>query len=294
MYIGIDVGGTKIQAATYDGQSVKLMEKLPTPNHYSRFVNTLRDLVEAANSQHPGRLKGIGIGIPGTVDDHHIRWAPNLPFLNGKALKAELTSMFQTEIMIENDAQTALLGEVWMGNAFGKQSAVLFSIGTGVGGAIMLDGKILRGASGSAGAFGWINLDLHEAADPQHGYLERHASGTALWEKTKQFDVNLSSYDLVEMARANNRQSLDVIEEIADKLGKALAVVASILDPQIILFSGGVSDAFDLFEAIIKERIQQYGSPSVRQIPVSVGRLGSLAGVYGAIRAAMLKQDAWI
>jgi predicted NBD/HSP70 family sugar kinase len=127
-----------------------------------------------------------------------------LPFLDGKDLAADLSERLGADVIVSNDAQLALLGEIWCGAAQNRQSAVLISVGTGVGGAIMMGGKIIRGIHGSAGAFGWLNLDWREPSDPNHGYVERHASGSALEAIGRQLDPPLTSYEIITCASSHD------------------------------------------------------------------------------------------
>ncbi|HYL44317.1 MAG TPA: ROK family protein [Ktedonobacteraceae bacterium] len=294
MYLGIDVGGTKIQGAYLQGKTVILTSKVATPTSgYQAFLTALLRVVEET-IQVNGKVRRIGVGVPGTVTKQSVTWVPNLPFLNSKDLAADLSERVGADVVVSNDAQLALLGEIWRGAAQHRQSAVLISIGTGVGGAIMMGGKIVRGIHGSAGAFGWLNLDWCEPSDPNHGYVERHASGSALEAIGQQLDPPLTSYEIISRARTGDLVAIDIINRFSKQLGSACASIASILDPEVLIFSGGLADAFDLFAEKLREWLREAGSPSVRETPLIVAQLGKSAAAYGALRAAMLQKQMWI
>lgn len=295
MYLGIDVGGTKIQGAHLrgDDDDVMLTAKLPTPRSYEHLLTALMRIVREAADVRGEAVTHVGIGLPGTTTERRVLWMPNLPFLDGKDLADDLDEQAHAEVIVGNDAQFALLGEVWRGAARERGNAVLVSIGTGVGGAILMNGKLMRGAHGSAGAFGWLNLDLQEPPNPNHGYLELYASGSALDEMGRALHPPLTAYELVAKARAGDPDCAGIIERLATTLGAAFAAIASIIDPEIIIVSGGLADAFDVFAAPIRASLRGRGSPSVRETPVVVGQLGSYAAAYGALRAAMLQRATW-
>lgn len=287
MYVGIDIGGTKIQAVYLHKETVTLADQIATPTSgYEAFLATLAALVEkiAAGGEPVER---IAIGLPGTVTEHDVTWMPNLPFLNGKPLASDLAALTDASIALANDAQLALLGEVWRGAAQASRNAVLVSVGTGVGGAILLDEKIVRGVHGSAGAFGWLNLDWRDSAHPEHGYVERYASGSALDALARQCDPPITSYELIARARARDAASVELVARFSDLLAAAFASLASILDPEVLILAGGLADAFDLFSEPLRQGMVRWGSPSVRATPIVPAKLGKYAAAYGALHAAI-------
>lgn len=294
-YLGIDVGGTKIQGAYLaEKAQPRLTAQLATPtSNYEAFFDALKHVVVETQEQS-GALAGLAIGLPGTVTEECVNWVPNLPFLNGKDLAGDLTAWLGLPVELANDAQLALLGEVWRGAAQECRHAVLVSVGTGVGGAIMLGGNIVRGIHGSAGAFGWLNLDWHEAADPEHGYVERHASGSALNDLARQLDPALTSRELIALAYANDQASKSVVQRFSALLGATCASIVSVLDPEVLILAGGLSEAFELLAPALHERMRVYASPGTRKTTIVPARLGKDAAAYGALRATMLPRVHWI
>lgn len=293
-YLGIDVGGTKIQGVYLQGETMHLTRRIATPTSgYEDLLAALIYLTEEVKRE-TGTLSHIGVGVPGTVTELCVTWVPNLPFLNGKDLAGDLGPRCDTQVVVANDAQLALLGEMWQGAAQHKQSAILISVGTGVGGAIMLGGKIVRGVHGSTGAFGWLNLDWHEPPNPDHGYTERYAAGSALDAMARQLDPPTTSHEIIARARRGDPASITLLHQFSRVLGIACASAASILDPEVLIIAGGLSDAFDLLAEDLRNALREMGSPSVREIPLVVAQLGRDAAAYGALRAAMIQQLAWL
>jgi predicted NBD/HSP70 family sugar kinase len=293
-YLGIDVGGTKIQGAYLEQGEPALTAQLATPtSDYAAFLAAIQQVVDETQ-QRGGTIARLAIGLPGTITEERVTWVPNLPFLNGKDLTGELSARLKIPVELANDAQLGLLGEVWHGAARGRRNVVLISVGTGVGGAIMVGGNIMRGMRGGAGAFGWLNLDWREAADPEHGYVERHASGSALNELARQLDPLLTSRDLIVRAREQHSASIALIYHFSAILGAACASIASLLDPEILILAGGLSEAFDLFEPILRQQMHTLGAPGVREMPIVPALLGKNAAAHGALRAAMPPRVYWI
>lgn len=293
-YLGIDVGGTKIQGACLEQGEPVLTTRLATPTgDYSSFLAAIRQVVEETK-QRGGTIDRLAIGLPGTVTGERVTWVPNLPFLNGKDLAGEISALLKTPVDLANDAHLCLLGEAWRGAAREHRNAVLVSVGTGVGGAIMVGGTILRGRHGGAGAFGWLNLDWREEADPEHGYVERHASGSVLNELARQLDPLLTSRDLIVRAREQQPDSLALLQHFSAVLGAACASIASLLDPEILILAGGLSEAFGLFEPVLRRQMRTLGAPGVRDMPIVPALLGKDAAAYGALRAAMPPRVLWL
>jgi predicted NBD/HSP70 family sugar kinase len=292
MELGIDVGGTKIQGAylTATGEVV-LTPRMRTPENYEEFLSALVELVETVAQQQGEPVMRIGLGLPGTCTRRRSLWVPNLPFLHERELAAELGRRLGAAVVLSNDAQLALLGEAWRGAARGHQQVALVSVGTGVGGALMLGGRLVRGAHGSAGAFGWLTLDRAHLPDPDHGFLELVASGSALAARGQQLDPPLTSYEVIAQARQGQPACLALVKEMGHLLGLALASIASLFDPELIIITGGLCEAFDLFSPWWREHLARYGAPAVREMPIVPALLGDKAAAYGALRAALSGAD---
>ena len=288
--LGIDVGGTHIRAAVHDGSTLLRFDTRPVPDNYPALLAHISALREQAQ-QCAGEVTGIGIGLPGVVTENGGSWIPNLSFLNGKPLATHIQDLAGVRPQLANDAQMALLGELWTGAARGCSSAALLSLGTGIGGAYAIASKVVRGAANSAGSFGWLAVDAHTSGGTEHGPLEHVASGRALERLGAALDPPQSPFELVAAARRGHPQAVAALDELAARLGRASASLVSILDPQVLLVSGGLSDAFDLLESGLHAQVQRLASPSGRRVPIRRAALGDFAGVYGAIRAASQQSD---
>jgi predicted NBD/HSP70 family sugar kinase len=277
-YLGVDVGGTNVRAVVMEGGQPAELDRQQVARDYASLVDQIVDLSTRAG---PG-LRGIGIGLPGIAHEDTVNWVPNLPFLDGRPLAAQVEQRSGLPVFLANDAQLALLAEVRLGAARESRSAALVSIGTGIGGAIWLAGRIYRGAHGSAGAFGWLNLGRNAPLDPVHGQLELLASGSALERYGASLRPPLSAPELVAEARRGIEEPSRLVARAARDLGIALAGLASALDPDVIVLSGGVSEAFETFAARISEAVREFASPVGKEVPIVTGALDSLAGAIGA------------
>lgn len=280
-YLGLDVGGTNVRLAVWDDTTsadLKLPETVataPLPAEYEAFLRLVEEMVQ------PYSASAVGVGLPGVAFDQHVKWLPNAPFLEGERMAADISVLCGAPVFCGNDADAALLGESRFGAARELGTALLISVGTGVGGAVLIDGRIYRGSRGSAGSFGWMNLGLKEVHHPEHGQLELVASGTALTQRAR--ELGLGSAALMSAARVGDEAAARVVCEVATHLGTALATLVSVFDPEIVLFSGGLSAEFDLLAPHIQALIARHASPTGRQVPVRAARFGPEAGALGAV-----------
>jgi predicted NBD/HSP70 family sugar kinase len=296
MYFGIDIGGTKIQFAvgSKDGKVV-ILNKVSTPKRYQELLElVVVNFREAERIHGRGAITHAGIGIPGTFTKEKVIWVPNIPCLEGEDLAADLRVRLKADVFMGNDAQLALVGEVWKGVGQGRKDAVLMSIGTGIGGAIMVGGKLIKGRRGAAGAFGWLNLDTSIPGDKNHGYLENFASGLAIEKIGREMDPVLTSFEIVRRARLGDELCIKVMEKVGHLIGVSLASIASVLDTEILILSGGLSEVLDVFEDSMNRSFLEYSAPGVLEVPCVQSVLGNLSGVYGAVRLAMVMDDLWI
>ncbi len=273
-YLGLDVGGTNIRLAVWDEREPLLVARADTPTHYEAFLKTVAELVA------PYSAAGVGVGFPGVAFDQRVGWVPNVPFLAGEDVAAGLSSACGAPVFFSNDAHAALLGEARFGAARNAKVALLISLGTGVGGAALIDGRVFRGASGSAGSFGWVNMSLDDPTHPDHGQLELQASGSALAEAAG--EMGLDPHSLVAAARGGDEKALDVVLAMGRRIGVGLATLVSVFDPEVVLVSGGLSAEFDLVEGVVNEALQLRASPSGRRVPIRLAKLGWQAGAVGA------------
>lgn len=293
VWLGFDVGGTHLRAAAaLRGASPVGGQETELPRSYADLIQTMHELAREVSGGSV--ISGVGVGLPGVVREHHAVWVPNVPFLVDRPLANDLRDLFDAPAFLANDAQVALLGEARYGAAKHLSSAALFSIGTGIGGAILVGHRILRGAHGAAGAFGWVNVDAAGVRDPDHGQLELLASGRAIEARAQMGGRYADGRSMSEAARSGDAEALARMRECGHLLGVACATIASTLDPEAILVSGGVSDAFDLMEPAVLEAMASLASPTGRSIPVQVSTLGPQAGAWGAVALAEQGEEAFV
>lgn len=283
MRIGIDIGGTNVRVLAGDDDD-KVLEgpiRRSTPATYQALLDLLVMSVNHLSNGHGGP-RSIGIGVPGAANIDGPVWVPALPFLDGSCLGSDLTAELRCPVRFANDAQCALVAEAHHGAAKGLRDVALVAVGTGVGGALMYGGQLVRGNHGVAGAFGWLPGPV--SPDRRHGPWETTASGTALSDLAARLD--LSSTQLVARARAGESEPATLVENYVVELGKGLAAIASVLDPSVIVLAGGLCEAFDVLEPGIKRALRNLASPAGKEVRVVPALIGADAGSVGALLIA--------
>jgi glucokinase len=305
--IGVDIGGTKILAGvvTEDGEIVRTARRA-TPRHDAKDVlDLVADVVAELVGQTPEPLDGVGVGVAGLVDAGRsiVYFAPNLKWSQVPA-RALLEASTGLPVVVENDGNIAAWGEYRYGAGRGTTDLTLVTVGTGIGGGIVINGQLFRGAHGVAGEIGHINAvpDGRPCGCGRHGCLEQYASGNALVrdaralaaERRGEAGVLLSLGDgtpegvqgvhVTEAARAGDPVAMEAFTQVGAWLGRGLADLAAVLDPEVFVIGGGVSDAGDLLLASARQTLadkligqQNRPAPLVR-----VAELTNNAGLVGA------------
>ncbi len=300
---GIDVGGTTIKCGLFltDG---KLIDKWEIPtNKANKGESILPDIaasIEAKLTEHEidkNDVEGVGIGIPGPVNDKgEAACAVNL-YWGFKAVAKELGELTGLRARAANDANVAALGEAWKGAAEGASDVVMVTLGTGVGGGIIVGGRIISGHNGAAGEIGHFNVD-HDETEPcncgNKGCLEQTASATGIVRVAKKALAaseeesvlrnreNLSAKNVLDAYKDGDALAVTIMEMVGDKLGGALANVACVVDPETIVVGGGVSRAGQpLIDLIQKYYVKHAFAPS-KGTSIVTAKLGNDAGIYGA------------
>jgi glucokinase len=241
-----------------------------------------------------GAPVAASIMVPGAVDKEKavVLGAPNLPSLANFGLKAALQERLGCTVFLENDANAAAIGEMWLGAARGCSDVVSVTLGTGVGGGIILGGKLWRGSHGSAGEIGHTTVDPFSGLKCKcgnTGCLELFASATAIVRMARELGMDESSAEKVyEAGRNGNELALAVFIRFGMYLGIGLASLMSLIDPQIIVITGGAVNGWDLFAP---EMYRQVGERAFRataqQVRIARSECGDNAGLLGATRLAM-------
>ena len=305
---GIDLGGTtaKIGLFTTSGALLEKWEVATDTSNAGEYI--LENLAAAVlgkmkeKSIQPEQVEGVGIGVPGPVLDSSIVpiVCANLGGWGERNVSAQLSGLLDgLKVLVGNDANVAALGEIWMGAAKGAKNAVMVTLGTGVGGGVVVNGKVIDGVHGAGGEIGHITVNRHETAVcgcGKRGCLEQYSSATGVVRCMKKLlDENpdtpcvlrgteFAAKDVFDAARNGAALAAREVDEMSDTLGMALANIASTVDPEAFLVGGGVARAGDVLFAPLNKHFQEYAFKSCRETPIKQASLGNDAGIYGAVR----------
>jgi glucokinase len=304
-----DLGGTHLRVATVDreGQiSCRKMQTTPKAEKPHEIVRALIDAVhecEQKTAEQGGVISAVSVVVPGTVNvaEGVVVKAPNVPCLDGFRLAAALESELDERVILENDANAAALGEMWRGAARGYRTIICVTLGTGVGGGIILDGKLWRGADGSAAEIGHIGVDPFAGVAcmcGSRGCLEQYASATAIVRMTREArprypnsllhnTEDLTSAKVFEAGREGDELAIEVFRRMGVYLGIGLASLVNILNPEIVVIGGGLSNGWDLFEKHMHQQVLERAFPiPARRVKIVRAQCGDDAGLLGAARLA--------
>jgi fructokinase len=291
--IGIDYGGTKVEAAALDHSGAFLARvRTPNPGGYDAAIRTVRDLVAQVEQQAQARGT-VGVGSPGSVSPSTgVMRNANSTYLNGRRFGEDLSAALGREVRLANDANCLALSESADGVAVGADVAFAVIIGTGCGGGLVVDGRLVEGHNGIAGEWGHMPLpwpSLQENPGPQcwcgqRGCLEMWVSGTGLQrDYESQAALVQTGEEIIERFRAGEPAATGAFERYVDRLGRAIAVVCNTVDPGVIVLGGGLSNVAEIYERlpkVIENRVFS-DSWSARIAPA---RWGDSSGVRGAAR----------
>ena len=291
--IGVDLGGTNLRAAavTSDG---KMMRKLSgtTDLHEGRDA-VIADMVQAIQRLEAecgtDKLAGVGIGVPGfiLIEKGVIVGSNNLPEFDNFPIRDDIEAKLGTPIFLENDANAAALGEKWIGAGRDVHDLVMMTLGTGIGGGIIADGRVLHGYLGMAGELGHITVV--PAGNPcgcgNYGCLEKHASATAIVAMARMLQLgdDITAEDVYKLATEGNDKAQMVFRTMGTMLGIAIGNLINIFNFPLYLLSGGVIAAWDQFApamlAEVEKRSFAYRNSKTR---IEKATLGNEAGLFGA------------
>ncbi len=302
--IGIDIGGTKIAGALVDenGSIVREM-RVPTPaNDVTALTSAVAEIINELASGC--EVVGAGIAAAGFIDadQSHIVYAPNLSWRN-EPFKANLEKLISLPVLLENDANAAGWAEYRYGAGVGTKHMVMLTIGTGVGGAVIADSRMLRGGFGIAGELGHIRLVPNGklCGCGQHGCLESYGSGSALLKSAKELVASgdpkgarlaqleraagqLSGTEVYQAIQERDPGALELLSELGSWIGQAIGSLVAVLDPEIVVIGGGVSAAGDLLLNPIREAyLEHLPARGFRpELKIVAAEFVNDAGVVGA------------
>lgn len=302
---GVDIGGTTMKCGLFcsDGTIVETWE-LPTQKEQagSQILPALAASIEkrcAAHGIEKANVQGIGVGVPGPVGaDGAVLCAVNLGW-GFKDVSAELFALTGIPTKTANDANIAALGEAWKGAAKGASNMLLVTLGTGVGGGVIVGGKILTGTHGAAGEIGHANVSRDETrvcSCGGSGCLEQYASATGIVRLAKEAleaseeasclrgVSHLTARAVFDAYREKDAIAVAAVETACEKLGWALAFTANVIDPEAIVLGGGVSKAGQILCDCTAKYYRKYAFSVNREVPIVCATLGNDAGIFGAAR----------
>ncbi|HTR23490.1 MAG TPA: ROK family protein [Terriglobales bacterium] len=336
--IGVDLGGTNLRIAAVD-QDGTLVEKVTLGTKVSlgreHVVADMCDAIEhlLEKYRNSATLMGIGIGVPGIIDmkTGMVRESPNLPDWTDYPVRGEIEQRLKTVVILENDANVAALGEKWLGAAKEYDDMAMFTLGTGVGGGLVLGGSIWHGMNGMAGEFGHTTVEPegHPCGCGNRGCLEQYASATAVVRMAKETiasdpssalaraahsDAEFSAKSIYNLAIQGDEDARRIFRRVGRCLGIVLSSLVNSLNLPIYVIGGGVSSAWEAFSPTIFEELRDRSmvyaatappdqltshhgaSAHVDAVPgdhtiITRALLGSDAGLYGASRLPMIPEN---
>lgn len=305
--LAFDLGGTNLRMAAIDAEGKILhSSKTETPKTKSA-EDIVRAIVRAAqdcrqNLKKDFEIKSLAAAVPAVINTANgsVSKSPNLPALNGFHLSAALENELNLPVILENDANTAAVGEQTFGAAKGFQNAICVMLGTGVGGGIIINGKILRGVDGTAGEIGHLCVEPRGApcGCGSHGCLEQYASATAIVRLARELENQypqstlykkkcLTSADVYEAGMREDLLALEVFRQAGFYLGIVFGGLINILNTEVIVIGGGVSAAWNLLVPNIeKEMFRRAFCQPAKRVKLVRARLGDDAGILGAAQLA--------
>lgn len=285
--IGLDLGGTAIKLGRFSEEGTALeVASVPTPQPATPAA-VVAAIVAAVRQLDPDSdALALGVGTPGPTDaaGRIARVAINLDGWQEVPLADELEAALGRPVVLANDANCAGLGEAWRGAGQHFRDLILLTLGTGVGGAVILNGELFTGRHGAAGELGLISVDPtgHDCNSGNRGSLEQHVSVQAVRRRTGR-----EPHEMAQLARAGDAQAIAFWENYGRDLGVGLASLVYVLTPEAIVLGGGISASADLFLPATEDELCQRVMPAAREgLQVRVAELGNQAGMVGAARLA--------
>lgn len=302
---GVDIGGTTCKLGLFETTGA-LLDKWEIPTNTANEGASILDDVAAsveAKMKEKGIDKsdvaGVGVGVPGPVDNAGVvHKCVNLGWGQFNVEEA-LSEKCGMKVKAGNDANVAALGEMWQGGGKGHSNVVMITLGTGVGGGIIIDGKIVAGSHGAGGEIGHIMMEENETdacGCGKKGCLEQYASATGIVRMTKklleaddrasslrQF-ADVTAKDIFDEAKAGDVLALEAVDALGKMLGTAMANIACVADPEVFVIGGGVSRAGDILTDVIKKYFTERAFHACRSTEIALASLGNDAGMYGCVQ----------
>ena len=311
-YAGIDLGGTNTKIGLVDEDGNIIFTTIVKTDSMEGFEKTIQRLSKILLQQVKSfdlnfdDVQSVGVGVPGPVlNSRVVKFWANFPWKNGVDLALEFEKNLGKPVKADNDVNVITLGEMWKGSAQGYKNVLGLAIGTGIGGGIIVDGKLVSGENGAGGEVGHIKVerDGKLCGCGQKGCWEAYASATGLIrEAQSRLAVNktnglyeqvigrdLEAKDIFDVAKEGDAFALDLVDYEADYIALGIGNLLNVLDPEIVVVGGGVSVAGDILFDKVKERLKKYAFPSTTEnLKIVAASLGNDAGILGAAYLGMM------
>lgn len=306
---GADIGGTTIKIGLFEtmGELIEVWEIPTRTEENGKYI--LTDIVEAIEEKMKDKdiskldVEGVGMGVPGPIGpDGCVLKCVNLGWgiFN---VEQEMANLLGMKAKAVNDANVAALGEMWQGGGRGYEDIVMVTLGTGVGGGIIIGGHILPGVNGAAGEIGHIPMKDNEeecCGCGKKGCLEQYASANGIVRMTRKYleenpDIasslrnveNCTSREIFEEAGKGDKVALRMVDEVGVLLGRALAAISCVVNPEAFVIGGGMSKAGDILINAITKHYTEYAFHASRNTVFKLAELSNSAGIYGAVRLVL-------
>lgn len=302
---GVDVGGTTVKIGFFETDGTMLDKWEIKTNTADNGKSIIPDIAAALEDKlakagiSKDDVQGIGIGVPGPVKNaSYVSRCVNLGWTDVNVAD-ELNKLMGLPVKVGNDANVAALGEMWQGGAKGSSNVVVVTLGTGVGGGVIINGKVVEGFNGAGGEIGHINVNRNETIACNcgcKGCLEQYTSATGIVRLTKEklasSDVatslrdfaDVTAKDLFDEAKNGDAVALEIVEQVGDILGSALANISVLADPEVFVIGGGVSKAGSILIDAVQKHFKERAFFACRDTKFELATLGNDAGMYGSMQ----------
>ncbi|MCR5641014.1 MAG: ROK family glucokinase [Lachnospiraceae bacterium] len=302
---GVDVGGTTCKLGFFKTDGTLLDKWEIVTDTSNNGANILKDITEAIyakmeeNQITKEQVQGIGVGVPGAVTpDGVVNRCVNLGW-GVVPIEKDLAEISGMKVRAANDANIAALGEAWIGGGKGCDSVVMVTLGTGIGGGLVINNQIITGHHGAAGEIGHIVVNPDEILVcncGNHGCIEQYASATGIVRLAKRHMdrsqkespireiADLTAKDVFDYAKKNDELAVEIVQTVCGMLGKLIAKICNVMNPEIVLIGGGVSKAGNIIIDNMMEDFQSEVFHAAKDTKIALATLGNDAGIYGGLR----------
>lgn len=304
---GVDIGGTSVKLGLFDELGTVIDKwEIPTRTDDSGS-HILPDIAESIQSKmkekkiEKDQIAGVGVGAPGPIDNEGVvHCAVNLGW-GTFSIRDTLSSLLELPVMAGNDANVAALGEMWKGGGLGSRDMIMVTLGTGVGGGIIINGRMLTGSTGAGGEIGHVHVEDNETQAcncGNYGCLEQYSSATGitrlankLLEKSDKDSLlrtgEVSAKAVFDAVKEKDALAIEVAKQFGKYLGDCLANVSGVVNPEVIVLGGGVSKAGEILIDFIKPNFDKNVFHGSRNVKFTLATLGNDAGIYGAAKLVL-------